>query len=369
NAVAPQKVRNSLSADVLRLWCSATYYANEMSVSDDNLKRMADSYRRMRNTLRFLRGNLHGFDPARHALPGAQLLALDRWVLGRTRTLQAEVLEAYRKYTFHLIYQKVHNFCSVDLGGFYLDVIKDRMYTTPAAGAARRSAQTVMFHIAECMVRWLAPILSFTAEEVWRHLPGERRESVFHETWHTLPQAPADSIDWDALLHLRTDVTRALETLRDTRATSAPPAPRVAVHCEAEASAAGALPAAASGWRFLPLAAAIIVADQLIKAWMVQHFAPLERVHVLPVLDIILTYNTGAAFSFLSDASGWQRWLFVLLALGVSAALIVWLRRLRVAVQGLLACGLSLIVGGALGNMIDRLTLGRVVDFIHVHWR
>jgi signal peptidase II len=142
------------------------------------------------------------------------------------------------------------------------------------------------------------------------------------------------------------------------------PAPQSGV-----AGAARFVPAAASGWRWLPLAAAIIVADQLIKAWMVHHFAPLERVHVLRVLDIILTYNTGAAFSFLSDASGWQRWLFVLLALGVSAALIVWMRRLRAAVHGLLACGLALIVGGALGNMIDRLTLGRVVDFIHVHWR
>ena len=142
------------------------------------------------------------------------------------------------------------------------------------------------------------------------------------------------------------------------------PAPQAAV-----AVAAAAVPAAASGWRWLPLAAAVIVADQLIKAWMVQHFAPLERVQVLRVLDIILTYNTGAAFSFLSDASGWQRWLFVLLALGVSAVLIVWMRRLRAAVHGLLACGLALIVGGALGNMIDRLTLGRVVDFIHVHWR
>jgi signal peptidase II len=132
--------------------------------------------------------------------------------------------------------------------------------------------------------------------------------------------------------------------------------------------AAQALPAAVSGWRFLPLAAAIIVADQAVKAWMVQHFTPFERVRVLPVLDIILTYNTGAAFSVLSDASGWQRWLFVVLALGVSAGLIVWLRRLRVATHGLLACGLALIIGGALGNMIDRLTSGRVVDFIHVHW-
>jgi signal peptidase II len=128
------------------------------------------------------------------------------------------------------------------------------------------------------------------------------------------------------------------------------------------------LPAAASGWRWLPLSVAVIIADRAVKLWMTHHFAPSERVHVLKVLDIILTYNTGAAFSFLAEASGWQRWLFVLLALGVSAALIVWMRRLDARVHGLLACGLALIVGGALGNMIDRLTTGRVVDFIHVHW-
>src|SRR4029077_7775492 len=136
---------------------------NEIAVSDEILKRMADSYRRMRNTLRFLLGNLHGFDPAQHALPVGELVALDPWVLLRTRALQAEITDAYRRYAFHLIYQKVHNFCTVDLGGLSLEVIKDRMYTTPLAGAARRSAQTVMFHIAESMVRWLAPILSFTA--------------------------------------------------------------------------------------------------------------------------------------------------------------------------------------------------------------
>lgn len=136
------------------------------------------------------------------------------------------------------------------------------------------------------------------------------------------------------------------------------------------ASAAGApaaVPAAASGWRWLPLAAAVIAADQAVKAWIVHHFVLFERVHVLDVLDFILTYNTGAAFSFLADAPGWQRWLFVLLALGVSTALLVWMRRLRASAQGLLACGLALIVGGALGNMIDRLARGRVVDFIHVH--
>lgn len=126
--------------------------------------------------------------------------------------------------------------------------------------------------------------------------------------------------------------------------------------------------ASASGWRWLPLSAGVIVADQLVKAWIVHRFSLVERVHELPVLDIILTYNRGAAFSFLSDASGWQRWLFVILALIVSMTLIIWMRRLRARVHALLACALALIVGGALGNMIDRIATGRVVDFIHLHW-
>ena len=126
--------------------------------------------------------------------------------------------------------------------------------------------------------------------------------------------------------------------------------------------------ASSSGWRWLPLSAAVIAADQLAKAWIVHHFSLFERVHVLPVLDVILTYINGAAFSFLSQASGWQRWLFVLLALAVSAALVVWMRRLHARTHALLAAGLALIVGGALGNMIDRVMIGRVVDFIHVHW-
>jgi isoleucyl-tRNA synthetase len=234
NVIAPQKVMSTLGADVLRLWVSATDYANEIAVSDEILRRMADSYRRMRNTLRFLLGNLHGFDPARHALPVGELLALDRWALARAHALQAEILEAYRNYTFHLIYQKVHNFCSVDLGGFYLDVIKDRMYTMPTASNARRSAQTAMFHMAESMVRWLAPILSFTAEEVWSYLPGERRESVFHETWHALPEVPPDAIDWQALIALRSDVMRELEKLRDDGRIGAPLDARVDVYCTPE---------------------------------------------------------------------------------------------------------------------------------------
>ncbi|HET9107632.1 MAG TPA: isoleucine--tRNA ligase [Steroidobacteraceae bacterium] len=231
NVIAPQKVMSSLGADVLRLWVSATDYANEMSVSDEILKRMADSYRRMRNTVRYLLGNLHGFDPKRDALPPGELLALDRWALARTAALQTEIIEAYRRYAFHLIYQKVHNFCSVDLGGFYLDVLKDRMYTTPAAGRARRSAQTVMYHIAECMVRWLAPVLSFTAEEIWGFLPGERPESVFLETWHAAPEVSCADIEWPALLQLRGDVTRELEKLRDAGSIGAPLDAEVDIYC------------------------------------------------------------------------------------------------------------------------------------------
>jgi len=128
-------------------------------------------------------------------------------------------------------------------------------------------------------------------------------------------------------------------------------------------------PLAASGWRWLPLTAAVIGADQLVKAWVVHHFGLFERVHVLPVLDLILTYNTGAAFSFLAGAAGWQRWVFIGLALAVSVVLIAWLRRLHAARERLLAAALALIAGGASGNMLDRLLHGRVVDFVHVHWQ
>jgi isoleucyl-tRNA synthetase len=197
----------------VRLWVAATDYSNEMSLSQEILKRMSDSYRRMRNTVRFLLGNLHDFDP-REALPGPALVALDRWAIARTATLQQEIAQAYRDYAFHSIYQKVHNFCVVDLGGLYLDILKDRLYTLPAASAARRSAQTAMWHIAESIVRWLAPILSFTAEEMWRHLRGERAASVFLTTWHTLPALPPETIDWAALIALRTAAARELERLR-----------------------------------------------------------------------------------------------------------------------------------------------------------
>ena len=225
NTILPQKVMSTLGADVLRLWVAATDYANEIAVSDEILKRTSDSYRRIRNTARFLLGNLAGFEPARDAVAVDDMVALDRWALARAAALQQELIDAYRSYDFHLIYQKVHNFCVVDLGGFYLDVIKDRLYTTPAAGHPRRSAQTAMHWIAEAMVRWLAPILSFTAEEIWRHMPGARGESVFFETWAELPgveAAPGTRIDWARVLDARAAVLRELERLRVAGAIGAP---------------------------------------------------------------------------------------------------------------------------------------------------
>src|SRR5262245_564886 len=223
NVVAPQRVMASLGADVLRLWVAATDYSGEMSVSEDILKRMSESYRRMRNTVRFLLGNLAGFDPAKDALPMADLVDIDRWALARAAALQEEVIAAYRSYEFHLIYQKVHNFSVVELDAFWLDILKDRLYATPAKGAARRSAQTAMSHIAEAMVRWLAPILSFTAEEIWKYLPGERDASVFFSTWWKLPVVAKDRlVHWDAVIALRNDVSRELERLRAAGELGAP---------------------------------------------------------------------------------------------------------------------------------------------------
>jgi isoleucyl-tRNA synthetase len=216
NILAPQKLTSTLGADVIRLWVAATDYANEMSVSEEIFKRIGDSYRRMRNTLRFLLGNLHGFDPNAHAVAFDDLVAIDQWVIAKTFALQNDVVTAYRNYEFHKIYQEIHNFCVVELGGFYLDIIKDRLYTTGANSAPRRSAQTALNHVAQAMVRWLAPILSFTTEEAWGYLPGISNESVFLNTWHQFPAGAEriSPIDWASLIALKADVARELERLR-----------------------------------------------------------------------------------------------------------------------------------------------------------
>lgn len=230
NVVAPQQVVSTLGADILRLWVAGTDYSAEMGVSDEILKRTADSYRRIRNTARFLLANLNGFDPQNDLVAGEDMIVLDLWAVGRAQQLQREICDAYERCEFHLIYQKVHNFCSVDLGGFYLDIIKDRQYTTKSGSLARRSAQTAMYHILERLVRWIAPILSFTADEIWQHMPGSRSESVLLETWYLeypletdyksefslkeKPQRLPSDFNWDALVAVRDEVKKELEKLR-----------------------------------------------------------------------------------------------------------------------------------------------------------
>jgi isoleucyl-tRNA synthetase len=223
NVVAPQKVVNALGADILRLWVAATDYRGEMTVSDEILKRTGDAYRRLRNTARFLLANLNGFEPARDLLDPQTMLGLDRWTVDRTRRLQEQVLQAYNEYEFHRIYQLVHNFCAVDMGSFYLDIIKDRQYTTRADSIPRRSAQTAMYHVVEALVRWFAPVTSFTAEEIWRHIPGQRAESVFLSTWYELPstgyteselQRHMDAGFWERVITVRDAVSKELEKLR-----------------------------------------------------------------------------------------------------------------------------------------------------------
>lgn len=218
NVVAPQKVMKSLGADILRLWVAATDYRGELTVSDEILKRVADSYRRMRNTLRFLLANLDGFDPNDHRVDSVDMEELDQALLARVNELQAEIQQAYHEYEFHHVYQKLHRFCTVDLGGFYLDILKDRIYTTPTNSRIRRSGQTAMYHAAHAMVRWMTPVLSFTAHEIWQHLPGTQSESVFYETWYELPKLQQQENylqTWHSLIALKEIVGPAMEAQRE----------------------------------------------------------------------------------------------------------------------------------------------------------
>jgi isoleucyl-tRNA synthetase len=227
NVVAPEKIIQSLGADVLRLWVSSMDYRAEVNVSEEILTRTSETYRRIRNTARFLLANLDGFDPKEHLLAPKEMLALDNWAVDRARQLQADIIKAYDAYQFHIIYQKIQNFCTMELGSFYLDIIKDRQYTTQANSTARRSAQTAMYHISEALVRWLAPILSFTAEEIWQYLPGEREESVFLTTWYTdlaeLPKTTHMNQDyWEKVQQVRTSVNKELENQRNNGAIGSP---------------------------------------------------------------------------------------------------------------------------------------------------
>ncbi|MBK8187008.1 MAG: isoleucine--tRNA ligase [Cellvibrio sp.] len=235
NVVPPQKVMNDLGADVLRLWIAATDFSNDMRVSDEILKRTADSYRRIRNTARFILSNLVGFNPEADLVPVENMVQLDRWVVGQTAKFQQEIIDAYNQYQFHLIYQKLHNFCVVELGGFYLDIIKDRQYTVKSDALARRSAQTALYYVIESLVRWIAPILSFTADEIWKEIPGKREANVFIAEWFQLPKMPKDSLSneyWALVASVKTAVNKVLEEKRSEGAKGGSLGAEVTLYCD-----------------------------------------------------------------------------------------------------------------------------------------
>ena len=226
--MSPQEIIGTLGADILRLWVASTDYSGELNLSNEILKRVVESYRRIRNTLRFLLANLADFDPARDALPVDEWLEIDRYAWVMMHDLQRDIVPSgpgagnhaatghYGAYEFHLVAQKLQTFCSEDLGGFYLDILKDRLYTAPAGSSARRSAQNALYHVTQSLTRLMAPILSFTAQEVWEELVGGET-SVFEQTWYEF-RLPRDAGQlrerWKRLRGLRSDVLKQLEALR-----------------------------------------------------------------------------------------------------------------------------------------------------------
>ncbi|MEY2167701.1 MULTISPECIES: isoleucine--tRNA ligase [unclassified Rhodanobacter] len=246
NVVAPQKVMDTLGADVLRLWVASADYRNEMSVSDEILKRVSDGYRRLRNTARFLLGNLDGFDPAKHLVKVEDSLPLDQWAVQQAFDVQQAVVAAYERYDFPEVVARVQNFCTNEMGALYLDITKDRLYTMPTDSHGRRSAQSAMYRIAEALVRWLAPILAFTAEEIWQALPGRRGESVLLETWYDGLAATQASLEqrrwWSDLLAIRDAAARVLEGMRKDGQIGAALEAKLAIHAD-EATVARYAPA------------------------------------------------------------------------------------------------------------------------------
>jgi len=221
NMIVPQEIAGTLGAEILRLWVASTDYSGELSISPEILKRVVESYRRIRNTLRFLLANTSDFDIGRDAVAPQDMVEIDRYALALTARMQQEMAADYARYQFHLVAQRLQTFCSEDLGAFYLDILKDRLYTTAARSHARRSAQTALWHVTSSLVRLMAPILSFTAEELWAVFNGQKGdsgdESVFFLTLHYLPvvkDAPQLLERWEKMRAIRADVRRQLEELR-----------------------------------------------------------------------------------------------------------------------------------------------------------
>ena len=232
NVIPPQKVVNSLGADILRLWIGSTDYSGEMTVSDEILNRSADSYRRIRNTMRFMLANMQGFDPKNDLVDINNMLILDRWIVSKTHDLQQQVINEYDNYNFHFVMKAILNFCTNDLGGFYLDIIKDRQYTTQTDSLARRSAQSALFHISHAMVRWLSPILTFTSEEIWQFLPGASNESVFLQTWYEGLEGNFDNPVIEASRDINTHLRKELEDMRRNKIIGSSLDAEVDIYCK-----------------------------------------------------------------------------------------------------------------------------------------
>jgi isoleucyl-tRNA synthetase len=208
---------DTLGADILRLWVASSDYSGELTISNEILKRVVESYRRIRNTLRFLLANLDDFDPARHKMPAGDWLEIDRFALEPTKGLQDELTGHYERYEFHLAMQKFVKFCSEDLGGFYLDILKDRLYTTAQDSKPRRSAQNALWHIANSLLRLMSPVLSFSAQEAWEVLNRSAEGCIFEEEWHALPASGLDSsvVDyWKNILQIKELVNKKVEEKR-----------------------------------------------------------------------------------------------------------------------------------------------------------
>ena len=263
NVIAPQEVINELGGDILRWWVADTDYSGDMTVSKEILGRNADAYRRVRNTCRFLLANINGFDPQRDLVSGADLLPLDAWIVNHARKLQDKIIGYYNSYDFKSLTKAVMNFCVAELGGFYLDVIKDRQYTCKADSLARRSAQTALFHVVEAVSRWIAPVLSFTAEEIWQLLPGERAESVFLAEWYDAFPATADTAFddtfWATMLEVKHVVNNALEIARKEKTIGASLAAEVTLYAKPELKAL--LDQLADELRFILITSQASVAD------------------------------------------------------------------------------------------------------------
>jgi isoleucyl-tRNA synthetase len=213
NTVAPQDVSNKMGAEIIRLWVASTDYSGDLGIDDKILARVVDAYRRIRNTLRFLLANVSDFDAAKDSVATEDLLEIDRWALARAAQFQAELLAHYKVYEFHPVVAKLQLFCSEDLGGFYLDVLKDRLYTSAPKSLARRSAQTALHQITHAMLRWMAPFLSFTAEEAWKVFGNS--ESIFLETYTDLPAGDEALLaKWARLREIRDVVNKDIEAVR-----------------------------------------------------------------------------------------------------------------------------------------------------------